>query len=162
MKDDMLCSILAQILQDSVAWSFFDHIRISITNNISFVVTKWLSTSLTLLLADTNCSASSTSCLWMLTSDSETPVMSKTTMSTDLLQSLQIFTKFRFHTVGQNLRILSINNISLSVQEPWWNLVLCWILNDCDNSFEFFWSNFTGSVSTLDLSFHTQINPTSC
>lgn len=70
-------------------------------------------------------------------------------MSTDLLQSLQILTKFAFHAVGQNLSILAINDIALSVEEPCWDLVLCRILDDSDDSFEFFGCNFTSSVPTL-------------
>lgn len=74
----------------------------------------------------------------MLSTNSETPVVSETTVSADLLQSLQIITELAVDTVGKNLAILSINNIALSVQEPCWNLVLCWVLNDCDNSLKFF------------------------
>lgn len=83
---------------------------------------------LTLLLANTNGSSSSTGSLRMLSSYSETPVVSETTMCSYLLQSFQIFAKFAFHTVGQNLIIFAINNISLSVKEPCRDLVLSWIL----------------------------------
>lgn len=82
----------------------------------------------------------------MLTSDTETPEVSQTTMGTDLLQPLQILTKLAFHVVGQNLRILAINDISLSVEEPGWNLVLCWVLNDCDDSLELFGGNLTSTI----------------
>lgn len=102
--------------------------------------------SLTLLLADTNSSSSSTRGLRVLTSDSETPVVSKTTMGTDLLQSLQIFTKFALHAVCQNLGVLAIDDVALSIEEPRWDLVLCRVLDDCDNSLEFFGCDFTSSA----------------
>lgn len=72
--------------------------------------------------------------------------MSQTTMGTDLLQALQILTEFAFHTVGQYLVVLAIDDITLSVQEPLWDFVLCRILNDGDNSFEFFGCDFTGTA----------------
>lgn len=83
----------------------------------------------------------------MLTSDSETPVVSQTTVSSNLLQSLQILTKLAFHAVCQNLRVLSVDYVALSVQEPCWDLVLCGILNDRNDSFEFFGCDFTSSVT---------------
>lgn len=47
-----------------------------------------------LLLGHTDGSSSSTSGLGMLTSDTETPEVTNTTMGTNLLQSFEIFTKF--------------------------------------------------------------------
>lgn len=70
-------------------------------------------------------------------------------MSTDLLQSFQILTKLAFHAVGQNLCVLAVDDVALSVEEPCWDLVLCRILDDCDDSLEFFGCDFTGSVQTL-------------
>lgn len=48
-----------------------------------------------LLFRHTNGATPTTGCFGVLTTDSKTPVMSHTTMSTDLLQSFQIFTQFR-------------------------------------------------------------------
>lgn len=59
-------------------------------------------------------------------------------MGTNLLQSLQIVTKLAVDTVCEDLVILAIDNIALSVEEPCWNLVLCRVLNDCDNALELF------------------------
>ena len=67
-------------------------------------------------------------------------------MGSDLLETLQIFTQFALHTIGQNLGILAVDNISLSVEEPRWDFVLCGILNDGDDSLEFFRGDFTGTV----------------
>jgi hypothetical protein len=58
---------------------------------------------LTLLLADTNSPTSPTCSLRVLTSDSQTPVVSQTSMRPDLLQSLQVLTQLALHAVGQHL-----------------------------------------------------------
>lgn len=60
--------------------------------------------------------------------------MSQATVSTDLLQSLEIITKFGINTVGQDLGVLAVNDIFLSVQEPCWDFELSGVLNDGDNS----------------------------
>jgi hypothetical protein len=101
---------------------------------------------LTLLLADTNGAASSTGGLGMLTSHTQAPVVTETTMGSDLLETLQIFTQLALHSVGQNLRVLAIDDVSLSVEKPGWDLVLSRILDDCDNSLEFFRGDFTGTA----------------
>lgn len=113
---------------------------------IHLVTHAFMLDRLTLLLADTDSSSSSASGLRVLTSNSQTPVVSQTPMSSDLLQSFQILTKLALHTVGQNLSVLAIDDISLSVEEPRWNLVLCWVLNDRDDALQFFGCNFTSSV----------------
>jgi hypothetical protein len=71
--------------------------------------------------------------------------MSNTPVSTNLLESLQIFTKFIVECVGKELSVLSVYNILLSVEEPFWNFVLCRILNDGDDSFQFFGSKLSSS-----------------
>ena len=72
--------------------------------------------------------------------------MAKTTMSADLLQAFQIITKLRVDTVGENLRVLAIDDITLTIEEPGWDLVLGWVLDDGDDSLEFFGGKFTGAV----------------
>lgn len=72
-------------------------------------------------------------------------------MHTNLLHSLQIVTEVGVNAVGEDLGILAINNIALSVEEPCWNLVLCGVLDDCDDSLEFFGCKFTGAVSPLSI-----------
>lgn len=77
--------------------------------------------------------------------------MSQPTVSTDLFQSLQIFTEFAVQTVGEDLVGFSIHNVTLSVQEPGWDLELGWILNDRHNSLQFVGVQFTGTTCMLDL-----------
>ena len=69
-----------------------------------------------------------TSGLGVLSSNSETPVMSQTSVSTDLLETLQILTKFVVKNVSHDLGGLAILGVSLSVQEPIRDLVLSWVL----------------------------------
>ena len=73
--------------------------------------------------------------------------MTKTTMSTDLLQALQIITKLRVDTVGENLRVFAIDNITLTIEEPRWDLVLSWVLDDGNDSLQFFGGELTGTIS---------------
>jgi hypothetical protein len=73
--------------------------------------------------------------------------VTKTTMSADLLQAFQIITKLGVDTVGENLAIFSIDDIALTIEEPCWDFVLGWILDDGDNSLEFFGSKFTSTAT---------------
>lgn len=66
-------------------------------------------------------------------------------MGPDFLQPLQVFTKFALHAVCQNLCILAICDITLSVEEPCRDLVLSWVLNDCDNSLKLFRCDLTST-----------------
>ena len=77
--------------------------------------------------------------------------MTETTVRPDLLQPFQILTKLILHAVRQHLRVLAINNIPLSVQEPSRDFVLCWILDDSDNSFELFRRDLTRPTNNQTL-----------
>lgn len=44
--------------------------------------------------------------------------MTETTVSADLLQALEIITELGVDAVGQDLGVLAINNVALSVKEP--------------------------------------------
>ena len=71
--------------------------------------------------------------------------MSQTSMRTDLLQALQILTQLAVHAVCQNLRVLSIDNVTLAIEEPGGDFILSRILDDSDNAFKLFGSDFTSS-----------------
>jgi len=73
--------------------------------------------------------------------------MPHTSVSSNLLQSFQIFSEFVVKSIGKKLRILSIHNITLSVEEPLRNLVLRGILKDSNNTFEFFSGQLSGSIT---------------
>jgi hypothetical protein len=95
-------------------------------------------TPLALLLADTDGTTSPAGGLGVLTTDTQAPVVTQTTVGTDLLQTLQILTQLALHTVGQHLRVLAVDDIALSVQEPRGDLVLGRVLDNGDDALEFF------------------------
>merc|ERR1719378_685914 len=108
---------------------------------------------LVLLLGHTHSFTFVTGRCGVLPTNSETPIMSKATMSFDLLQPLQILTKLVLQTIGQDLRVLSILDILWSVEIVIWDLVLSWILHDSDKSFNLFIRQFTSSFVHVDVSF---------
>lgn len=95
---------------------------------------------------------SSASSLGVLTSDSETPVVSETSVSSHSLESLNIVSELGVQLIDEEVRVLAIDNISLSVQKPTGNLVLQRVLNDSDDSLELFNGQFTGSLGKIDIS----------
>ena len=101
---------------------------------------------LTLLLADTDGPSSSAGSLGVLSTDTETPVVSETSVGTDLLQSLEIVTELAVDTVGKNLEVLAVDNVALSVEEPGGDLVLGWVLDDGDDALEFFRGKLAGAA----------------
>jgi hypothetical protein len=82
----------------------------------------------------------------MLAADTDTPVVTKTTMSTNLLQALQIFTKLGVQSIGNVLRVFTILDILLSVEKPIWDLVLARVLHDGHDSFKFVVGEFTSTA----------------
>jgi hypothetical protein len=66
-------------------------------------------------------------------------------MSTDLLQALEIVTELGIDTVGENLGVFTIDDIALTIEEPGGDFVLGRVLDDGDNSLEFFRSEFTST-----------------
>ena len=72
----------------------------------------------------------------MLAPDTEAPEVTKTTVRTDLLQPLKIVTELRVDTVGENLRVLAVDDVALPVQEPDGDLELRWVLDDGDDALE--------------------------
>jgi hypothetical protein len=102
--------------------------------------------SLALLLADTDGAATATSGLGVLTTDTETPVVTETTVRADLLQALEILTELGVDTVGDDLAVLAVDNVALSVEEPGGDLVLGGVLDDGDDTLEFFRGDITSTV----------------
>ena len=72
----------------------------------------------TLLLGDTDSAATATGRLGVLTADTKAPVVTETTVSADLLQALKVIAELGVDTVGKDLRVLAIDDIALSVEEP--------------------------------------------
>lgn len=103
---------------------------------------------LALLLADTDGAATAAGGLGVLTADTETPVVTETTVGADTLQTLEILTELAVETVGQNLGVLAVVDVALSVQEPGRDLVLGGVLDDGDDALEFFGREFTSAISS--------------
>lgn len=72
----------------------------------------------TLLLGHTDGPATATSGLGVLATNTEAPVVSETTVGTDLLEALEVITELGVDTVGEDLGVLAVDNVALSVKEP--------------------------------------------
>lgn len=101
---------------------------------------------LVLLLADTDGASTTTGGLGVLTADTETPVVTETTVGADLLQALEILTDLAVEGVGDDLGVLAIGDVALSVEEPGGDLVLGGGLEDGDDTLELFGGEFTSAV----------------
>lgn len=72
--------------------------------------------------------------------------MSETTVGTNLLQTLQIITQLRIHTVGKDLEVLAVDNVPLPVQEPCRDLELGGVLDDSDETLELIRVELSGTA----------------
>jgi hypothetical protein len=102
--------------------------------------------NLALLLADTDGATAAASGLGVLTTDTEAPVVTQTAVGADLLQALEILTDLGVETVGDNLGVLAIGDIALSVKEPRGDLVLGRSLEDGDDALQLFGGELTSTV----------------
>ena len=118
----------------------------------------------TLLLGHTDGTAATTGRLGVLSADAEAPVVAETTVGTDLLQALKIITELGVDTVGEDLGVLAVDNVALTVEEPLYHcqtnppgklygaatyagdLVLGGVLDDGDDTLELFGRKLTGAV----------------
>ena len=62
--------------------------------------------------------------------------MTQTTVSPDLLQALEIITELGVDAVSENLGVLAVDNVALTIEEPGWDLVRGGVLDDGDNTLE--------------------------
>jgi hypothetical protein len=58
------------------------------------------------------------------------PVVADTTMAADLLEMLEILTQLGVYVVGEELSVLAVTTVLLSVEEPIGDLVLAGVLHD--------------------------------
>lgn len=94
----------------------------------------------------------SSSGLSVLTTDLVTPVVSETSVGSDLLESLNIVSELDIKLVDKELRVLAVSEVSLSVKEPAGDLVLAGVLDDGNNSLELLDGELTGSLGEIDIS----------
>ena len=72
-------------------------------------------------------------------------------MGTNFLQSLEIITELRVDTVGENLVVLAVDNVLLSVQEPCRDLELGGVLDDGNDALQFVRVEFTSTLVEVDV-----------
>ena len=72
--------------------------------------------------------------------------MAETSVGTDLLQSLEVLTELGVDTVGEDLEVLAVDNVALSVEEPGGDLVLGGVLDDGDNALKLFGGKLAGAA----------------
>ncbi len=77
--------------------------------------------------------------------------MSQTSVSSDLLQSFQIFSELGVDTVGDELRPGALANISLSVKEPLGDVVVGGLSEDVVDLFDVSFNKLTSSLVEIDL-----------
>ena len=104
----------------------------------------------TLLLRHTDSPTPTAGGFRVLATHAQAPEVSQATMGADLLQSLQVLAELAVHVIRQDLGVLAVHNIALSVQEPGGDLVLSRVLDDGDDALEFFGSDVTGAVMGVD------------
>ena len=88
----------------------------------------------------------------MLSSDSESPEVSETSVTFNFLESLEVFSQLGVDLVGNQLGGSAFSGVRLSVQEPLWDSPLGWVRNDFIDLFDFSLSQFSGSLVEVDLS----------
>jgi len=104
-----------------------------------------------LLLGDTNSAAASSGRLRVLTAHAEAPVMTKTPMGPDLLESFEILSHLVVKTVGENLTEFSVLDVFLSVEEPIWNLVLARVVHDGHDTLDLFLRQLSGALGHINV-----------
>ena len=82
----------------------------------------------------------------MLTPHTQTPEVAQPTMGAHLLQPLQILTQLGLHVISEDLGVLAVGDIALSIEEPCWDFVLRRVLDDGDDSFEFLGRDLSGAI----------------
>ena len=76
-----------------------------------------------LLLGNTESLTSTTSRLCLLTSDLYAEEVTETSVLTSLLHALQVFSESGVNHVGNQLRVGTVFDASLSVEEPLWDTI---------------------------------------
>merc|ERR1719211_200371 len=107
-----------------------------------------------LLLGDTDGLSLVASGLGVLTSGTETPVVTEATVGPDLLEPLKILTELVVKDVGHDLGGLAVLGVALPVEEPVRDLVLTGILDDGDQPLDLLLAQLSsppvqGNVSLL-------------
>ena len=105
----------------------------------------------TLLLGHTDGPASPARRLGVLAADAQAPVVAQAAVGADLLEALEIVAQLGVDAVGQDLEVLAVHDVALSVEEPRRDLVLRRVLDDGYDPLELFRRELTsaGFIPTL-------------
>lgn len=87
----------------------------------------------------------------MLTTDTQTEVVTDTTVGLDLLQALQVITQLRVNVVRQELAALAVDNVALPVEEPRRDLELGRVLQDGNDALKLVRVELTGTLAKVDI-----------
>merc|ERR1711974_74639 len=103
-----------------------------------------------LLTTDSN-AATATSGLGMLSAHLDAPVVTKTTVGSDLLQALDVLAQGHVEVVGKQLRVLAGLDVLLSVQEPVGDLELARVLDDGHGTLDLLVGELASTLVEVDI-----------
>jgi len=75
--------------------------------------------------------------------------MPQPSVTTDLLESLEIITHLLVDSIGKDVRVLPVDEVFLSVEEPVGDLELGRVLHDSDDSLELVGVEFAGTEAII-------------
>ena len=104
-----------------------------------------------LLSGNTECLTASTSGLCSLTSNSKSIPMSDTSVVLGLSHSLEILSHGGIELIGNQLRPGSVLWVLLSIQEPFWDVVLSWSGQDVIDNLDLIFVHFSASQICVNL-----------
>lgn len=107
---------------------------------------------LLLLVGDSDGASTASSSLGVLTTDTETPVVTETAVRADALKALEVLTELGVELVGKDLRSLTVLGVALSVQEPSGDLVVHGVLQDLDDLVNLLSAQLSSTTADVDLS----------
>lgn len=99
----------------------------------------------------------------MLSTYTNSPVVSQSSVSADFLQAFEVFAKLLLESVGKDLRVLAGLVVLLTIKKPGGDLELLWVLDDGDEFLDLVWSKFTSALVLIDRGFfanHVREPPT--
>lgn len=108
-----------------------------------------------LLAGNTHDTTTTTGSLGVLTTDLEVEGVTNTTVRTNLLETFHILTILVIEGIGEELRVLSVLAILLTIEEPIGDLVLARVLHDGNDAFHISSVHFTGTLAHVNLSLTT-------
>ena len=121
-------------------------------NNNDYKGCFWEKRASSLLSDDSEGLSASASGLGSLTSDSLSPEVSQTSVVLGLSHSLEILSETGIQVVGDKLSPGTFLWVLLSVQEPFWDVVLSCSGDDIGDNLDLVLNELSGSLVNIDLS----------